>query len=205
MRFYVNDYLFEISPKSEVEKKNTAHASIFSAATAGQVIEHYKLVKAGNVQGSTAFIFLVSDYEAVCQEVKSFFKIIEAAGGIVQKDHQLLLIFRLLKWDLPKGKMEAGEQPATTAVREVEEECGLKTKIVKKIGETWHTYELKGKQILKCTHWYLMKSTSEQAPVPQAEEAIEQVKWIDKEEAEKLLKSNSYASILDILEQFKAM
>src|SRR3546814_3091780 len=51
---------------------------------------------------------------------------IEAAGGLVRNQQgQYLFIFRHGKWDLPKGKLEAGETPAEGGIREVEEECGI--------------------------------------------------------------------------------
>ena len=205
MKFYVNDYLFEILPNAAKKDIKVGNASIFSAATSEKIIENYKLVQSGNVQGNTDFIFLVNNYDAVCQAVKSHFKLIEAAGGIVENNGKLLLIYRLKKWDLPKGKMEVGEVPETTAVREVEEECGIQAKITKKIGETWHTYELKGNSILKCTHWYHMQSLGSQTPTPQTEEAIEQVKWVKKKEVSQLLQENSYASIIDIFQRFEAL
>ncbi|HNZ72395.1 MAG TPA: NUDIX domain-containing protein, partial [Prolixibacteraceae bacterium] len=56
----------------------------------------------------------------------SLFQQIDAAGGLVlNSEEKLLCIKRWGKWDLPKGKMEKGEEPAQTALREVEEECGI--------------------------------------------------------------------------------
>ena len=60
----------------------------------------------------------------------SFFKhftLVQAAGGLVENDEgKVLIIFRRGKWDLPKGKMDEGETPALCAIREVEEETGLR-------------------------------------------------------------------------------
>ncbi|HCK23099.1 MAG TPA: hypothetical protein DHW15_13365, partial [Bacteroidetes bacterium] len=54
------------------------------------------------------------------------YTIIEAAGGVVvNQEKQILMIYRHSMWDLPKGKLDAGEQPKAAAVREVEEETGI--------------------------------------------------------------------------------
>lgn len=92
---------------------------------------------------------------------KVFFKhftVIEAAGGIVQNSKkEILFIYRLDKWDLPKGKMEKSEKPHECAIREVEEETGVtRLSLKEKIGETYHTYDAFGKHFLKITHWYYM-------------------------------------------------
>ena len=70
---------------------------------------------------------------------ETFFKnfiIIEASGGIVQNEKkEILFINRLGKWDLPKGKIEPGEKEEESAVREVNEETGVKDlHLKKKIG-----------------------------------------------------------------------
>ena len=203
MRFYVNDYLFEICETTETSSINQTEI-ILGSSDSDQVLNYYDLVKSGKVKGKTGFVFVVNNYEKIVKEVKSNFKIIQAAGGVVIKDSNLLLIHRLGKWDLPKGKMEKGEMPEFTAVREVEEECGVKAKLENKIGETWHTYSHKGKEILKCTHWYQMICLEDEGIKPQVEEDIDQVVWVNSEEAQKLLLNDSYASIVDIYLQFKA-
>lgn len=137
---------------------------------------------------------------------KAFFKhftAIEAAGGIVQNEKkQLLFIYRLGKWDLPKGKMEKGEKTDECALREVEEETGLtKLKLKNKIGETYHTYNAFGKHFIKTTYWYFITCSSKQVLTPQTEEDITKIKWISTKDIEEPM-SNTYASIKDILTTF---
>ncbi len=137
---------------------------------------------------------------------KKFFKhfdLIEAAGGIVQNDKkELLFIYRLNKWDLPKGKVEQNEDIADCAKREVEEETGVTLlTIEQKIGETYHTYNAYGKHFLKTTHWYYITCPSKQTLVPQTQENIDQIKWVATKDINDPL-SNTYPSIKDILAQF---
>lgn len=137
---------------------------------------------------------------------KVFFKnftLIEAAGGIVQNNKkELLFIYRLDKWDLPKGKMEKGEKPGECALREVEEETGVtKLKLKKKVGETYHTYDAFGKHFLKITHWYYMTCSKEQHLVPQTEEDITAIKWVATKDIKEPM-ADTYPSIKDILSVF---
>jgi len=137
---------------------------------------------------------------------KAFFKnftLIEAAGGIVQNEKkEVLFIYRLDKWDLPKGKMEKGEDAETCAVREVEEETGVtKLKLKKRVGKTYHTYNAYGKHFLKTTHWFYMTCSSRQVFIPQTEENITEIKWVNTKDIKEPIK-NTYASIKDILTTF---
>ena len=137
---------------------------------------------------------------------KAFFKNftpIEAAGGIVQNDKkEILFIFRLGKWDLPKGKVEKHEDIADTAIREVEEETGVTNlKMKKKIGETYHTYDAFGKHFIKTTHWFYLTCSSKQTVKPQTEEDITAIEWVKPSEINKPLE-NTYPSIKDILNSF---
>lgn len=140
---------------------------------------------------------------------KAFFKhfhFIETAGGIVQNNNdEVLFIYRLSKWDLPKGKVEKGENLEECAIREVEEETGVTHLMLKKkIGETYHTYNAFGKHFLKISHWYYMTSLAQQQLVPQTEENITDLKWIKTNDFFEPL-SNTYPSIKDILAIFLNM
>jgi len=132
----------------------------------------------------------------------SNYQLVEAAGGLVHnQDGDWLFIHRNGMWDLPKGKLEAGESIEECAVREVAEECGIEQPdIVRPLSITYHTYTLKEKRILKPTYWYLMKSKDASELIPQTEEGISEVKWVSTEEA-KFLASNSFGSIKQVVEE----
>ncbi len=131
------------------------------------------------------------------------FKIIEAAGGIVQNEKkEILFINRLGKWDLPKGKIEKGEKEEVSAMREVMEETGVKNlHLKKKVGETYHVYNEFGKHFLKISHWYYMTCSSKQELVPQTEENITEIKWVKTMDIKEPMK-DTYPSIKNILGRF---
>ncbi len=128
------------------------------------------------------------------------FKKIDAAGGWVIKNAQVLFIYRNGFWDLPKGKVEKGETIAEAALREVEEECGLTNLVLKdKIIETYHCYEMKGRWVFKTNHWYLMHYHGDETLIPQTEEGITEVKWFNGNEVP-LLYAQTYASLVDLMD-----
>jgi 8-oxo-dGTP pyrophosphatase MutT (NUDIX family) len=127
--------------------------------------------------------------------------IVVAGGGIVSNENdELLLIFRRGKWDLPKGKIELREEIVDGAVREVEEETGVRVEpVTGKAIITYHAYKMKGKNCIKETSWFAMKAKPGQKNlVPQTEEDIEDVRWVKKED---LLhyKEGAYLLIWDLL------
>ncbi len=119
------------------------------------------------------------DLESLITDFRAHFKEIDAAGGLVtDEEGRLLFIHRFGKWDLPKGKRETGETPEACALRETEEECGVKDlELGAALQVTYHTYILDGRRHLKRTFWYAMKA-SNQALTPQAEEGITAARWI---------------------------
>lgn len=150
-----------------------------------------------------AGVMLDSNFASLKSAFFKHFTLIEAAGGIVQNDKKdLLFIYRLDKWDLPKGKMEEGETAAICAIREVEEETGvINLALKKKIGETYHTYDAYGKHFLKTTHWFNMVCQGEQKLIPQTEEDITEIKWVATKDI-KAPMANTYPGIKDILSTF---
>ena len=145
--------------------------------------------------------FLVQDVDATVSFIKRQFKIIKAAGGLVVKDQKVLMIYRMDRWDLPKGKLEGKEKVEAGAVREVAEECGVQVKIRDKIGVTWHTYTQRKRKILKKTHWFLMDCVDDSQMQPQHDEDITEVRWMSHEEAQHAL-YNSYFSIRYIFRKY---
>ena len=51
-----------------------------------------------------------------------------AGSLVVNRNKELLLIYRKGKWDLPKGKVEKSEKKKHGALRETAEETGLELK-----------------------------------------------------------------------------
>ncbi len=133
--------------------------------------------------------------------IKNYFEVVKASGGIiVNKDGNLLMIKRLGKWDLPKGKREKGETASECGLREVEEECNIKVKVGPKIVTSWHTYSMKNHKMLKQTKWYAMKCQSDKNMKPQKEEGIEAIKWMNAAEI-KVALNESYASISYVIQK----
>lgn len=130
----------------------------------------------------------------------SCFKPVPAGGGVVfNMEGEFLVIKRNGVWDLPKGKMEDGEDFETTALREVEEETGLTgLESTGLLLSTFHTYPLKKKLILKETQWFEMRWKGSGSPVLQAEEGITDYRWVRPGDGD-FIRSNTYASILDVL------
>ena len=133
--------------------------------------------------------------------LKGKFSVIEAGGGVVDKEGKTLLIYRKKKWDLPKGKLDKGETIKRCAVREVEEETGVKVKINQKIGTVWHTYISNNKYVLKRTHWYAMTCKNDAKMAPQKAEGIKKTVWMDMEEVRDSLQ-NSYRSIRYVMQEY---
>ena len=125
--------------------------------------------------------------------------LIEAAGGLVYNSvNQVLMIFRNKKWDLPKGKIELGESIEECALREVEEECGISNlQIIGALKSTYHIYKLNGRSILKRTYWFKMNTNYSNKLIPQIEEGITKVEWVNKEDISKKIE-NTYMNIKDI-------
>ncbi|WP_207431080.1 NUDIX hydrolase [Sabulibacter ruber] len=135
------------------------------------------------------------------EHLKDQFKIIKAAGGLVEKDGKLLMIHRLGIWDLPKGKLNKGEDVQLGALREVEEECNIKVAITGELPNTWHSYAYKGKKILKKTSWFTMQCLDDTYMKPQAEEFIEEVRFMTPDEVLEVL-PDSYASIQFVIRDY---
>jgi 8-oxo-dGTP pyrophosphatase MutT (NUDIX family) len=153
-----------------------------------------------NIKGISEIYFYNKNPEFLLNGFKSIFNVVEAAGGIVKNPAgEYLFIFRNGKWDLPKGKIEKGETIEDAAVREVEEECGIKgLTISKPVETTYHTYVRDDREVFKPTYWFEMTSSDTSALVPQEDEGITEVRWISVKDLD-MVKNNTYPSIQDIL------
>jgi 8-oxo-dGTP pyrophosphatase MutT (NUDIX family) len=125
-----------------------------------------------------------------------------AGGGLVLNDRgELLMIFRRGKWDLPKGKLDKGETIEDCALREVREETGLvNIERGELIDIGYHEYfdQYIQADVIKETHWFAMRAYGEERLIPQTEEDITEIKWVDSDEMETCLQ-NSYPNVVDVI------
>lgn len=188
-KVFVNEKKLLVSKHPGNLEKELGYESFTTLEIALDLLENTS-VKELNVFGE--------NIEEIWDEFKKLFRIIEAAGGLVSNPQgELLFIKRLGKWDLPKGKMEKGESREESAVREIEEETGLKdVKLVKFINTTYHIYiERNGEKILKCTHWFEMTFDGEDTSKPQIEEGITEVAWKNTTQIETEVFPNTFQNI----------
>lgn len=146
-------------------------------------------------------VFIIHyDVEKIFEEFKTFFNLVEAAGGLVYNSRgQILMIKRRGKWDLPKGKKEKDEDPDRCAAREVKEECSIYSLDIRDLLHiTYHSYFQEGSMILKKTYWYKMFQEGDSKLSPQTEEDITEVKWVNPGDLPQKLE-NTYPSIVDVI------
>ncbi|HPF96949.1 MAG: NUDIX domain-containing protein [Flavobacteriaceae bacterium] len=135
--------------------------------------------------------------------LKKFLKLLPnviAGGGKVYNDKgEILFIYRNDKWDLPKGKAERREPIDKAAVREVEEETGVKgVEIVKPLEITYHIFKRNGRNKIKITYWFEMHTSYDGPLQAQENEGITDVKWLNTDEISAALE-NSYANIKELM------
>ncbi|WP_454047005.1 NUDIX hydrolase [Chryseobacterium sp. Marseille-Q8038] len=195
-KVFVNEKKLLISKHPEELEKKLAYENYTTLEIALDLLENTS-VQELNVYGE--------NLDEIWQEFQKLFRIIEAAGGLVNNpEGKILFIKRLGKWDLPKGKMEKGESREESAVREIEEETGLSdVELVKFINTTYHIYvERNGEKILKCTHWFEMNFDGEDTSTPQIEEGITEVAWKTTSEIENEVFPSTFKNIKLIVKEF---
>jgi 8-oxo-dGTP pyrophosphatase MutT (NUDIX family) len=122
-------------------------------------------------------------------------RVVRAAGGLVVSDGKVLLVHRPKydDWTFPKGKAEPGESDEACAVREVEEETGLRCQLRDELPQTRYA-DSKGRP--KRVRWWRMEPVSG-AFVPTDE--VDELRWLDPDEAPTLLSYDRDLALLDAL------
>ena len=155
------------------------------------------------------FISPIGPIGIICQDKKILklfmhkIPVVVAGGGfVINKKGKVLFIYRNGKWDLPKGKVDKGESIERAAMREVEEETGVKNlKIERFLHTTFHIFKRNGEYRLKQTHWFIMSTDYKGKLVPEKSEGIKRVKWKGPKKTKKALK-NSYHNIKILFEDW---
>ncbi|MBL7936753.1 MAG: hypothetical protein JNM51_13190, partial [Bacteroidia bacterium] len=109
----MNITIYYLSKKIILQQKNqtTENQSFKDLDTLkkSEILEEFeKFAQDANI---SVLIFETINLENGLEKFRKAFKYIYAAGGLIEKDHTYLFIFRLKHWDLPKGKLDMGEGP----------------------------------------------------------------------------------------------
>jgi len=92
-------------------------------------------------------------------------------------------------WALPKGRIDAGEHPAETAVREVREETGVEGRLVEKLGDIRYVYTWRGDRIFKVVSFFLLRAG--RGRIGEIDDAmrveVSEARWLPLDEAPRLL------------------
>lgn len=151
---------------------------------------------------SEAYIY-DPDEEKILDVFMHKIPVVVAGGGFVMNPKgKVLFIYRNNKWDLPKGKVDKGESIEKAAIREVEEETGVKGLVIDRfLQTTYHVFRRNGEYRLKQTHWFAMHTEYSGKLVGQEDEGIVKVKWKGPKKVKKALE-NSYFNIKILFEDF---
>ncbi|WP_266205428.1 NUDIX hydrolase [Pontibacter kalidii] len=200
-KVYKHEYDLILKASDHFTSKDLVGDVLIKEADPQLIDRLVRLMEVKRLKKLNSLTLVADKKKKLIEHLKDQFKIVKAAGGLVLKDGKILMIYRLGVWDLPKGKLEKKEKVREGAMREVEEECNIKVEVVEKLPKTWHSYAFKGKKILKKTSWFLMDCTDDNLMKPQAEEFIEEVRWMTPEEVEEVL-PKAYTSIAFVIRHY---
>jgi 8-oxo-dGTP pyrophosphatase MutT (NUDIX family) len=124
-------------------------------------------------------------------------RVVHAAGGLISRRTEdgtleVLIIHRPRRqdWTFPKGKVEAGETSEACALREVEEETGLRCRLGNELPSTFH---LDHKGRLKVVRYWAMHPIGGTAG-PRNE--VDAVRWVHLDVAARVLTYERDRSLL---------
>jgi 8-oxo-dGTP pyrophosphatase MutT (NUDIX family) len=125
-----------------------------------------------------------------------------SAGGVVVRDREVIVIVPKRRdargnkvLALPKGHPDGDESPEQAAMREVEEETGVRAKLVDKLGDVRYSYERNRRRIVKRVEFFLFEYRS--GDVADHDHEIEDARWMPLEEARQQVTYDGEREMID--------
>jgi 8-oxo-dGTP pyrophosphatase MutT (NUDIX family) len=129
--------------------------------------------------------------------------VVRAAGGVVRRPAadgavEIVLVHRPRygDWSFPKGKLQPGESEATAAVREVEEETGLRCRLARDLGASTYTDSRGRPKTVR--YWEMTPVDGELAGAHEVDDA----RWFALDDASALL---TYERDREVLGRFRSL
>lgn len=118
---------------------------------------------------------------------------IRASGGLVVRDGRVVVVHRpeYDDWSFPKGKADPGETDEDCALREIEEETGVRCELGEELTTTRHR-DTKGRP--KRVRWWLMRPVSGEF---EPTDEVDDLRWLTHAEARALLTYPRDVELLD--------
>jgi 8-oxo-dGTP diphosphatase len=117
---------------------------------------------------------------------------VRAAGGVVRRGEDVLVVHRPKydDWTLPKGKLDPGESDEQAALREVEEETGLRCRLGRELPTI--RYDDRHGRSKQVRYWQMEPESGEFVP----NDEVDEIRWLPPAEALALM---SYDRDRDVL------
>jgi 8-oxo-dGTP diphosphatase len=118
-----------------------------------------------------------------------------AAGGVVIRNGKVAVVHRPKydDWSLPKGKLDPGERFEEAALREVEEETGLRCRLGRELPSSEYR-DAKGREKL-VRYWEMVPVEGEFTPTKE----VDELRWLEPPGAAQLLSYDRDREVLGAL------
>ena len=132
-----------------------------------------------------------------------------SAGGVVYRRRKGRVEVCLIStqggsaWQLPKGLIERGEQPEAAAEREVQEETGLRGRLLQRLDriEYWYVWEDSGgrTRVHKLVYFFLFRYTT--GSTRDHDDEVDDARWFPIDEAQRTLSFENERHVLELAAQ----
>ncbi len=125
----------------------------------------------------------------------------ELAGCVILQDNSILLLHRISKdeYELPGGKVDEGETPEETAIRELKEEFQCDVDIIRELGAK----DFHDNSFIGTYHWFLARIQDGQKPALGEPEKFSHYRYVPIDELEKYKLSPNMKNLLEEIKQGK--